>query len=114
MESTLHSGAITGADVAAAARMVGTPLYLYDEAFILERCREISSMPNAFGLSPRYAMKANSSRALLQLIASQGFGIDASSLNEARRAHAAGLPLSSICSPRRRSPGAGTGRTCSA
>ena len=96
MEGTLHVGAITGADVAAAARMVGTPLYLYDEVFILERCREISSMPNAFGLAPRYAMKANSSKALLQLIASQGFGIDASSLNEARRAHAAGIPLSSI------------------
>jgi diaminopimelate decarboxylase len=36
-------------------------------------------------------MKANSSRALLQLIAGQGLGIDASSLNEARRAVAAGI-----------------------
>lgn len=96
MATPLHFGSVTGEDAAAAARLVGTPLYLYDEAYILERCREISSMPNAFGLCPRFAMKANASRALLQLVASQGFGIDASSLNEARRAHAAGLPLASI------------------
>ncbi len=96
MESKLHFGSVRGIDVAAAARLAGTPLYLYDEGFIIERCREITSMPNAFGLAPRYSMKANSSRALLQLVAAQGFGIDASSLNEARRAHAAGIPLSSI------------------
>jgi len=96
METKLHFGNVGGKEVAAAARSAGTPLYLYDEGFLLERCREISSMPNAFGLAPRYAMKANSSRALLQLIASQGFGIDASSLNEARRAHAAGIALRSI------------------
>jgi diaminopimelate decarboxylase len=96
VDSKLHFGGVRGKDVAAAARLTGTPLYLYDEGFIIVRCREISSMPNAFGLAPRYSMKANSNRALLQLIAAQGFGIDASSLNEARRAHAAGIPHSSI------------------
>jgi diaminopimelate decarboxylase len=96
MTGDLHFGSVSGRNVAQAASRFGTPLYLYDEGFIREKCREISSMPNAFGLEPRYAMKANSSRALLQLIAGQGFGIDASSLNEARRARAAGIPHGSI------------------
>jgi len=73
-----------------------TPLYVYDEGSIVERCREVLSMPNAFGLRVAFAMKANSSRAILQLIHAQGVGIDASSLNEARRAHLAGIPLSHI------------------
>jgi diaminopimelate decarboxylase len=96
MADRLRFGGVTGRTVIEAASKFGTPLYLYDEGFIREKCREISEMPSAFGLEPRYAMKANSGRALLQLIHGQGFGIDASSLNEARRAHAAGVPLRSI------------------
>jgi diaminopimelate decarboxylase len=84
-------GALSPEKVAGAAERVGTPLYLYDEAAIIEKCRLVLDMPNAFGLRARFAMKANSSRALLQLIASHGIGIDASSLNEARRAHLAGV-----------------------
>lgn len=96
MADGLHFGTLEAERAAAAARLVGTPLYLYDEAEILARCDEVLSMPHAFGLAPRYAMKANSSRALLQLIGSRGFGVDASSLNEARRARAAGLPADGI------------------
>ena len=96
MQDTLHFGRVTGLNVAAAAARFGTPFYLYDEDYIREKCREIFRMPNAFGIEPRYAMKANSGRALLQLIAAQGFGIDASSLNEARRARAAGIPARTI------------------
>jgi diaminopimelate decarboxylase len=70
----------------------GTPCYVYDEAVILQKCRDILGMPHAFGLRPRFAMKANSNRALLQLIAGTGINIDASSLNEARRARMAGIP----------------------
>lgn len=83
-------GTVTTDHVLAAAK-VGTPVYLYDEAQIVQHCRNILGMPNAYGLEPRFAMKANSSRAVLQIIAREGFGIDASSLNEARRAHAAGI-----------------------
>ncbi len=92
MAVTLGPGSVSPRHVVEAARAFGTPLYLYDERAIAERCREVLSMPHAFGLEPRYAMKANSSRAILQLVAAQGFGIDASSLNEARRAYAAGIP----------------------
>lgn len=82
---------IDPAVLAQAGREYGTPCYVYDEAAILQRCREVLGMPNSFGLHARFAMKANSNRALLQLVAGTGMGIDASSLNEARRAVLAGI-----------------------
>jgi diaminopimelate decarboxylase len=88
-------GSVTTEHVLAAAK-VGTPAYIYDEAQIVQHCRNILGMPNAYGIEPRFAMKANSSRAILQLVAREGLGIDASSLNEARRAHVAGLAYSRI------------------
>jgi len=69
---------------------------LYDEALVIERCRGVRSMPSAFGMSARYAMKANSSRAILELVTEQGLGIDASSLNEVRRARRAGISGPSV------------------
>jgi len=91
-----EGGPVTAAKVAEAAALVGTPLYLYDEATILGRCAELLAMPNAFGLHVGYAMKANSSRAILELVAVAGLGIDASSLNEVRRAVRAGIPLARV------------------
>ncbi len=87
---------ISSAQFAQIARDHTTPLYVYDEAAILARCAEVKAMPSAFGLSVGYAMKANANRALLQLIHQQGIHIDASSLNEARRAHLAGIPWRDI------------------
>jgi diaminopimelate decarboxylase len=69
----------------------GTPIYLYDEELIIKKCKSILSMPNAFGIRARYAMKANSNKTILQIITDQGINIDASSLNEVRRAEAAGI-----------------------
>lgn len=95
-ETLTKEGSITPAKIMNAAEKFGTPLYVYDEAIIINKCTELLSMPHAFGINVRYAMKANSSRALLQLITSQGLGIDASSLNEVRRAHLAGIPYHKI------------------
>ena len=74
-----------------AAYAFGTPLYLYDESLLVEKCQQALSMPSAYGLRVRYAMKANSNRTLLRIIAGQGLHIDASSLNEAKRAEMAGI-----------------------
>jgi diaminopimelate decarboxylase len=82
---------VTSEIVQKAAADFGTPLYLYDEELIIKKCRDVLAMPNAFGLKVRYAMKANSNRSLLRLIADQGISIDASTLNEVRRAVAAGI-----------------------
>jgi diaminopimelate decarboxylase len=82
--------------VAEAAALAGTPHYLYDETLVVERCREVLGMPHAFGLSAGFAMKANSTRAILEIVAGEGMGIDASSLNEARRARRAGISADRI------------------
>jgi len=81
---------------AEAADTFGTPAYVYDESLILEKCRECLDMPNAYGLTVRYAMKANSNKALLKLICDAGLHLDASSLNEVKRAHLAGIPYEKI------------------
>ena len=82
--------------VSTAAKQYGTPAYLYDEQVIIDKCRNVLSMPNAYGLGVRYAMKANSNKSILKIISSQGLKIDASSMNEARRAHIAGIPYKDI------------------
>ena len=92
----LGQGAVTTDTILAAVKEFGSPLYLYDEKTIVEKCRQVQNMPHAFGLTVRYAMKANSSKALLQLIERQGLFFDVSTLNEARRAHFAGTPYSKM------------------
>jgi diaminopimelate decarboxylase len=92
--SILGNGSLTSQTAAQAAALFGTPCYLYDENVILEKCRQVLSMPNAYGLKAEYAMKAHSGMALLQIITGQGFDLDLSSLNEGRRAHIAGIPYS--------------------
>ena len=79
-----------------AAKQFGTPLYLYDEQFIIDRCKSLLAMPNAYGLGVRFAMKSNSNKSILQIISAQGIMIDASSLNEVRRAYLAGISHKNI------------------
>jgi diaminopimelate decarboxylase len=92
--SRLGNTAVTSDIISRAVKEFGTPFYLYDERTILDKCQEVLKMPNAFGLYVGYAMKANSSRALLQLITGLGIDLDLSSLNEGIRAHIAGIPYS--------------------
>ena len=74
------------------ARQWGTPAYLHDRAFIDNSCRQLLEMPNPFGLRVRYAMKANSDRTVLRVVTGNGLDLDCSSLDEAARAFAAGIP----------------------
>jgi len=74
------------------ARKWGTPLYLHDQEFIERSCEQLLSMPNPFGLHVRYAMKANSDRTVLRVVTNKGLDLDCSSLDEAARAHIAGIP----------------------
>ena len=87
---------VTASVVAQAADSFGTPVYLYDEGLIIEKCRKCVEMPHAYGLTARYAMKANSNRSLLKLITGAGLHLDASSLNEVIRAAIAGIPYERI------------------
>ncbi|MDD2365961.1 MAG: diaminopimelate decarboxylase [Desulfuromonadaceae bacterium] len=72
----------------------GTPVYLHDQAYIENSCEQLLNMPNAYGLHVRYAMKANSDRTVLRIVTGKGLDLDCSSLNEAARAFAAGVPYS--------------------
>ena len=84
-------GNVSCKTIVQAAEKFSTPVYLYDEAVIVQKCQDVLNMPNAYGLTVRYAMKANSNRALMQLIEKQGLYLDCSTLNEVRRARFAGI-----------------------
>ncbi len=76
------------------AEQWGTPVYLHDQAYIENSCEQLLNMPNAYGLHVRYAMKANSDRTVLRVVTGKGLDLDCSSLDEAARAHSAGIPYS--------------------
>lgn len=73
------------------ALRVGTPAYVYGEAALRERADEVLSFGAPFGLTARFASKANSSRAILRTFDAKGLHFDASTTFEARRVLAAGV-----------------------
>ena len=79
-----------------ASDQFGTPVFVYDEATLLEQADTALAFPNAFGLTVRYAMKASPNQAILQLFHQKGLHIDASSIYEVERAIRAGIPPSHI------------------
>lgn len=96
--SRTESGELTfaGVGVRALAESYGTPLYLYDEDRIRERCRTyLRGIRAAFGDRSRvlYASKAASFAWLYKIIAEEGIGIDVVSEGEIYAAKAAGYPL---------------------
>jgi len=86
----------TDSQLGAIAKEHGTPLYVHDEDSYRRYGNEALAAPNAFGLSVRYAMKANSHRTILRIFDGMGIGIDASSYYEVKRALAAGIAPSNI------------------
>ncbi|MDX1963060.1 MAG: diaminopimelate decarboxylase [Pirellulales bacterium] len=76
---------IAGVPVPDLAASFGTPLYVYDAAKIIERINEL----RAFDVI-RYAQKACSNLAVLDLVRRHGVVVDAVSAGEVRRALAAG------------------------
>jgi diaminopimelate decarboxylase len=82
--------------VLALTEQFGSPLFVYDEQTILNSVAEARCLEAPFGLTLRYAMKANPNRHLLQLLHVQGVQIDASSGYEAWRAMKVGIPGAEI------------------
>src|SRR5688572_15423924 len=74
----------------------GTPCYVYDQATLERTAREALAFPNAFGLTVRYAMKANPNAAILKIFLDLGLHIDASSDYEVERAIRRGAPSKRI------------------
>ena len=83
-------------DVVEMAQKYGTPLYLYDEDRIRERCRTyVSAMKEAFGddALPLYASKAASFKQIYRIINEEGMGTDLVSSGELYTAASVGFPL---------------------
>ncbi|MDD4961859.1 MAG: diaminopimelate decarboxylase [Candidatus Marinimicrobia bacterium] len=67
------------------AAAYGTPVYVYSEAVLRKSAQTALAFPNAYGLTVRYAIKANSTGAILSLFNSMGIHFDASSSYEVHR-----------------------------
>lgn len=87
---------LSSAEVRELASTYGTPVFVMDEATLLQRIDECLAFPAPFGLTVRYAMKANPTRAILKIMAAKGLHIDASSGAEVHRAIAAGIDPENI------------------
>ena len=78
------------------AREIGTPVFVYDRTGLEKAASAALSFPNAFGLTARYAMKANPNAAILRIFDQAGLHIDASSGYEAERALRTGIAAEKI------------------
>ena len=87
---------IEGCSVADLARQFGTPLYAYSRSGMLEALAAYQRALLGRDHLVCYAMKANSSLAVLQTFALAGCGFDIVSGGELERGLAAGIPASKI------------------
>src|SRR5436309_1084898 len=87
---------LSPAEAAGVRDRFGTPCFVYDRATLETSARSALAFPHAFGFTLRYAMKANSNRAILELFRDLGLHIDASSDPEVERALRAGFAPASI------------------
>ena len=78
------------------ARRFGTPLYVYSRAAIEQSARAYGDAVQGRPVALRYAVKANSSLAILQVLARLGWGFDVVSGGELARVLAAGASASSV------------------
>lgn len=71
----------------------GTPVYAYFEGELKENMKKFLDIPAPYGLTVRFAIKANPTAAILSLYKKMGAHFDASTINECIRAmKAAGIP----------------------
>ncbi|MDP3988032.1 MAG: DUF2322 family protein [Candidatus Levybacteria bacterium] len=73
-----------------------TPLYVYFESELIKNLKTFLKIPAPFGLIVRYAIKANSNAAILNLFNKMGAHFDASTLNECLRVLSARIAGSKI------------------
>jgi len=79
-------------DLDAIARRIGTPFYVCSGDVLRRRIAAVQAIAPGGAVQARYAMKAYSTRRLLEVVRDAGIWIDAVSGNEALRARAAGFP----------------------
>jgi diaminopimelate decarboxylase len=89
---------IGGCDTVALAEEFGTPLYVFDEADLRDRCREFKTefgrrYPNT---TIAYSPKAFTAKAMLKLVAEEGLDLDIVSGGELGFARAVGFPMARV------------------
>ena len=60
----------------------GSPLYVYDEAILRKRCKELKNLLPGFNFKVSYSIKANSNPNLLKIVLDEGLDADAMSPGE--------------------------------
>ena len=69
----------------------GTPLYVYNEKILRERCREMKNLVKYPNFAVNYSAKANSNLHFLRIVREEGLVVDAMSLGEIAVEEAAGF-----------------------
>ena len=85
-----------GVPIRELAQKVGTPFYCYSASALRAALQEFTAGMKGMNASVCYAMKANSSQAVIKLFADMGAGADIVSEGEMKRALAAGVPAKRI------------------
>src|SRR5262249_33512403 len=85
-----------GVALAAIAAQVGTPFYCYSAGALRATWKEFADNIKGMNAEVCYAMKANSSLAVIRLLGELGAGADIVSVGEMKRALAAGIPAHRI------------------
>jgi diaminopimelate decarboxylase len=75
----------------------GSPLYVYNESVLRQRCREMKNLVDLPGFRACFSTKANGNPALLRVIREEGLIADAMSPGEIALLERAGFPRESIC-----------------
>ncbi|MDR2056007.1 MAG: diaminopimelate decarboxylase [Desulfovibrio sp.] len=74
----------------------GTPLYVYNEDILRERCRDLMQLSSHTGYGVNYSVKANANPALLKIVREEGLVVDAMSPGELHLDAMAGFPPEKI------------------
>ena len=88
---TATAATCDGTDLATLARAEGTPLYVYSRTLIERRYRALDTALAGHPHRIHYALKANSTRGLLEVLHAAGAGVDANSGGEIAVARCAGF-----------------------
>src|SRR6266581_4284980 len=86
---------VGGCDLTDLARAHGTPLYVYDEETVRQKCREYVAAMRSAG-QVLYSAKAFSSPQFLRIVAEEGLGLDVVSEGELHVALKSGFPTDRI------------------
>lgn len=83
---------ITDATIRQLVAKYDTPLYVYSQSYLAHRAKELKQLVAPYGLTVRYAVKANPHPEIVNLFAKEQLHFDASSSYEAEFLLGQGVP----------------------